>query len=84
MPPSEWEKTTVGSLTDREVTRVSEDCDLSEALRLLVREDGEQMLLITHDHTGEISGLITKTDILRAVGNHRTAPAAPAISGHLT
>jgi CIC family chloride channel protein len=81
---TDWEKTRIGSIADREVTRVSEDCDLSEALRLLVREGGEQMLLVTHDHTAEVSGLITKTDILRAVGNHRTTPAAPVIAGHLT
>ena len=63
---------------------VAEDCDLSEALRLLVREGGDQLLLVTHDHGAEVSGLITKTDILRAVGNDRATPAPPAITGHLT
>lgn len=81
--PSEWEKTTVGSIADCKVTRVAEDCDLSEALRLLVREDGDQMLLVTHDHGAEVSGLITKTDILRAIGN-RSTPTPQTISKHLT
>ncbi len=82
--PSQWERTTVASIADREVTMVAEDCDLSEALRLLVREGGDQLLLVTHDHGAEVSGLITKTDILRAVGNDRATPAPPAITGHLT
>ena len=64
--PSEWDKVTVGEYADRNAIRVSDDCDLSEALRLLVREGGPQMLLVTDD-SGALSGLVTKTDILRAV-----------------
>ncbi|HUY28278.1 MAG TPA: chloride channel protein [Candidatus Binataceae bacterium] len=82
--PEKWETTTVGSIADREVTRVAEDCDLSEALRLLVREGGDQLLLVTRLHSEEVIGIITKTDILRAVGNGPAAPAPPEISGHLT
>ena len=51
---------------DRDAIRVMEDCDLSEALRLLVRERGAQMLLVT-DRVGALQGIVTKTDILRAV-----------------
>ena len=82
--PSQWERTTVASIADREVTMVAEDCDLSEALRLLVREGGDQLLLVTHDHGAAVSGLITKTDILRAVGSDHATPAPPTITGHLT
>lgn len=82
--PEKWATTTVGSIADREVTRVAEDCDLSEALRLLVREGGDQMLLVTHDQGATVSGLVTKTDILRAVGNHRDSATPPPIPGQLT
>jgi CIC family chloride channel protein len=82
--PADWERTTVGAIADRALTRVAEDCDLSEALRLLVREGGDQMLLVTRDHGGTISGVITKTDILRMVGNNRVAPEPQPITGPVT
>src|SRR5208283_2849911 len=64
--PADWDKTTVGELADRSAIHVTDDCDLSEAMRLLVRERGSQMLLVT-DATGALQGIVTKTDILRAV-----------------
>jgi chloride channel protein, CIC family len=64
--PEKWSQTTVGDLTDRDPTCVTADTDLGEALRLLVREHGTQMLLVTQDH-GRLEGIVTKTDILRAV-----------------
>ena len=64
--PEEWDKITVGEFADRGAIRVMDDCDLSEALRLLVRERGAQMLLVT-DGGGALNGIVTKTDILRAV-----------------
>jgi CIC family chloride channel protein len=64
--PEDWDKITVGEFADRGAIRVTDDCDLSEALRLLVRERGAQMLLVT-DGTGALNGIVTKTDILRAV-----------------
>jgi CBS domain containing-hemolysin-like protein len=66
VPPEDWDKTTVGEFADRDAIRVMEDCDLSEALRLLVREHGAQMLLVTDD-AGALQGVVTKTDVLRAV-----------------
>ena len=73
VPSEDWGKTTVGEFADRNAIRVMEDCDLSEALRLLVRERGAQMLLVT-DSVGALQGIVTKTDILRAV---RMASEAP-------
>ena len=49
VPPEDWDKTTVGEFADRNAVHVMEDCDLSEALRLLVRERGAQMLLVTDE-----------------------------------
>ena len=64
--PEDWDKISVGEFADRGAIRVTEDSDLSEALRLLVRERGAQMLLVT-DGAGALNGIVTKTDILRAV-----------------
>ena len=76
-----WDTTAVGEIADRDATRVTADCDLGEALRLLVRERGTQMLLVTGNDE-ELEGIVTKTDVLRAVpmaGNGRGA-APPARS----
>jgi chloride channel protein, CIC family len=64
--PKQWSETTVGEFADRSAIRVTDKCDLSEALRLLVRQGGPQMLLVTDD-AGALQGVVTKTDILRAV-----------------
>ncbi len=53
---------------NRDTSRVTPDCELGEALRLLVREGGEQMLLVTDDN-GRLAGIVTKTDILRSFQN---------------
>jgi chloride channel protein, CIC family len=71
--PEQWDKVTVGELADRGAIHVMEDCDLTEALRLLVRERGAQMLLVTDD-AGALQGIVTKTDILRAVKMSSEAP----------
>ena len=71
--PEDWDKVTVGELADRGAIHVTEDCDLTEALRLLVRERGAQMLLVTDD-AGALQGIVTKTDILRAVKMSSEAP----------
>jgi CIC family chloride channel protein len=64
--PKDWENTTVGARADRDAICLTDDCELSEALRLLVGERGPQMLLVT-DSAGALQGVVTKTDILRAV-----------------
>jgi predicted transcriptional regulator len=71
--PADWDKITVGEFADRDAIRVTADCDLSEALRLLVRERGAQMLLVTDD-AGAMQGIVTKTDVLRAVKTSSGTP----------
>ena len=73
LAPENWDKVTVGELVDRSAIHVMEDCDLSEALRLLVLERGAQMLLVMDD-AGALQGIVTKTDILRAVKMSSDAP----------
>ncbi len=73
--PENWDTSKVNDLTDRDAVRMREDSDLTEALRLLTREGGPQMLLVTSDD-GALQGIVTKTDILRAVGS--SGPSLPA------
>jgi len=69
-PPEKWDTTLVESITDLSPTWVSEDCDLMEALRLLVREEAIQMLLVGSPDEN-LAGILTKTDILRGVDHTR-------------
>lgn len=85
--PDKWDEVKVAQLARRDTTRVPASCDLSEALRLLVREGGDQMLLVT-DEDGKLAGVVTKTDILRSFRSPGHAPSQPlphaAGGGHLT
>lgn len=66
--PAQWDASKVGDFVQRDTSRVTPDCELGEALRLLVREDGDQMLLVTDDND-RLMGIVTKTDILRSFQN---------------
>jgi len=73
--PDRWSDTTIGQVAEHELTTVGPDCDLMEALRLLVREDRPQMLIVVDDErSGRIQGIVTKSDLLRgleATPSHR-------------
>jgi chloride channel protein, CIC family len=73
VPVERWEETRVGDVADPNVSRITPDTDLNEALRLLTRENAPQILLVTSaagslDAT-TLAGIVTKTDILRSLGN---------------
>jgi chloride channel protein, CIC family len=69
--PAKWDSMKVAELARRDTRRVPANCDLAEALRLLVREGADQMLLVTDDNEA-LAGIVTKTDILRSLQNgHR-------------
>lgn len=65
-PAGRWESTTVSDVAERRVLRVSPDCDAMEALRLLLSERAQPMLLVT-SWGGKLEGIVTKTDILEAL-----------------
>jgi chloride channel protein, CIC family len=71
-PPDQWDSITLRAIADFTPTFVYEDCDLMEALRLLAREKPDPMLLVRTTN-GELAGIVTKTDILRAVDTSRGA-----------
>ncbi len=74
--PAQWDAEKVGDLTSRDTTRVAADSELSEALRLLTREGGDQMLLVTDDNN-HLVGIVTKTDILRSFQNGSRPDSSP-------
>jgi chloride channel protein, CIC family len=61
-----WTETTVAHVTDRGIVRIPPDCDLMEALRLLLSERTHPMLLVTSGNGG-LEGIVTKTDILEVL-----------------
>lgn len=74
--PDQWDDVRVAQIARRDATHVSANTDLAEALRLLVREHAEQMLLVV-DASDTLIGIVTKTDILRSLGNGHRAAAPP-------
>ena len=72
VPPQKWESTRVRDITDRRIIRVSAECDVMEALRLLLSEYRQHMLLVTSAN-GKLEGIVTKTDILKALRTHKNS-----------
>jgi CIC family chloride channel protein len=68
VPLERWEQTRVSDIADPEVDWIAPDTDLDEALRLLARENAPQILLVTSG-AESLDGIVTKTDILRSLGN---------------
>jgi chloride channel protein, CIC family len=66
IPVDKWETTTVLDIAERKVTSVPSHCDAMEALRLLLRERAQPMLLVT-SNGGKLEGIVTKTDVLEAL-----------------
>jgi len=56
---------TVGDAVNREVRKIPRNCDAMEALRLLLAEDAQPMLLVTN--RGKLEGIVTKSDLLEAL-----------------
>jgi chloride channel protein, CIC family len=69
-PPERWRTTRVRDLMDANIGRVAPECDVSEALRLLLGEHRQPMLLVVSGE-GKMQGIVTKTDILHALRTRR-------------
>ena len=76
IPPEKWSKTPVADVTNEQAMRISADCDLMEALRLLLSERTRPMLLVTSE-SGKLEGIVTKTDILEALKTRGEEPLEP-------
>lgn len=66
IPAGEWDFRKVLDITDQHVMRVRGDCDVAEALRLLMEERAQHMLLVQSPE-GQLEGILTKSDFLSAL-----------------
>ncbi len=66
VPPEEWTTKSVVEFAERKVLKVHSDCDLMEALRLLLSEREQPMLFVIAED-GKLEGILTETDILTAL-----------------
>ncbi len=60
-----WDAVTVREIMDRGIELVAPDCELQDALRLLMAPHGQHMLIVASEE-GRLEGIVTKTDILSA------------------
>ncbi len=67
--PLLWSQTTVRDVTEKSTLRVSGECDVMEALRLLRKQAGQHILLVTLKDD-QLEGVVTRTDILGAMESH--------------
>ncbi|MDE3181176.1 MAG: chloride channel protein, partial [Acidobacteriota bacterium] len=76
VPPQKWTSSKVRDLAGRRIIKVPPDCNLMEAMRLLMSQGGQHMLLVTAAD-GHLEGIVTKTDILSAVNARGPDDSAP-------
>ncbi len=75
VPPAKWPRTPVRDLMEHHVIKVRPECDLAEALRLLMSQRSRHMILVTSED-GKLEGILTKSDILNALGPRSNGPSA--------
>ncbi|HET7024523.1 MAG TPA: chloride channel protein [Gemmatimonadales bacterium] len=78
-PQERWAEVRVKSLTEHQVERVAPGADLQEALRILLSPARPHMVLVVSDH--ELVGVLTKSDVLSALGSHSGGPRGTHIPG---
>lgn len=66
VPPEKWGATRVRDVMHRQVQKVPPDTNATEALRLLLAQESEPMLLAVHARD-KVVGVVTKTNILQAL-----------------
>ena len=74
----EWPATPVVNMIKKDAASIASDCDVLEALRLLMAPR-EQHFLTVVSAPGEVQGVVTKTDILRTLEIKR-AGSSPLLS----
>lgn len=76
IPREAWADTPIRALADKDAARVPPDCDVLEAARLLLGPR-ERHLITVVTTSGDVLGVVTKTDILRALENNRNGRPVP-------
>ena len=74
--PDKWDTTRILEITDPHLHEVSPETDVTEALRLLLSNHTQPMLLVVKEQE-KILGVVTKTDILQALRLRRPIPDTP-------
>jgi CIC family chloride channel protein len=77
VPPEKWRRIKVAEITNLQVHRISPETDVMEALRLLLGEETQPMLLVMEEHQ-KVVGIVTKTDILKVLKLRRDSLPATA------
>lgn len=77
VPPEKWGTTRVRDIMQRRVQKVPPDTNATEALRLLLAQDCEPMLLAVQARD-KVVGVVTKTNILQALKLRRESMAETA------
>lgn len=81
VPPQKWGASKVGEMAGRRIIKVSPDCSLMEAMRLLMSQSGQHMLLVVSSG-GHLEGIVTKTDILSVVNDRAALQTLSPGSNH--
>jgi CIC family chloride channel protein len=74
VPPEKWNTMTVRDIVQPHIENISPETDLTEALRLLLSEDGQPTLLVVEEGR-KVVGILTKTDVLQALLPSRREPS---------
>lgn len=75
VPSTQWNDRSVAALMERDVTRVSPECGLTEAARLMMADKEQHMLLVTSQN-GKLEGILTHMDVLSALKLERSNGAS--------
>ena len=74
--PERWSSTRVRDIMQRRVQKLPPDSDATEALRLLLAQEGEPILLAV-EAGDRVVGVVTKTNILQALKLRRERAGGP-------
>jgi CIC family chloride channel protein len=74
--PERWDTTTLRHLVDDRIDTIPPDCDVNEALRMLLGEHRQPLLLVV-SNDGTVQGIVTKTDILQVLQSRTTTLEEP-------
>lgn len=66
VPPEKWNSMKVRDITQPHINHVAPETDLTEALRLLLREDAQPTLLVVEEGRNVV-GILSKTNVLQAL-----------------
>jgi len=79
--PEEWPARTVAEFANTRVKKIAANADVMEALRLLLSER-EQHLLLVVSPVGAFEGILTKTDILTALKSRGGISQTAMVKAH--